>query len=234
MVRWLKTDHPIHLTFLLGFYVSLVVKRWWEQYVKLPWPDEVAIQLKAGITRKKGGDDGENLRIRRTVVRYMILSYLLCMRRISSSVRNKYPTMENLMDTKLVRKDEVFLSMFIFHYYSTNCTQAVKIGLEGPNAIKQHGKSNWWLPIKWSISILKTAMTEDRVAHPPSYAALIKSIATFRASLTEVLSYGHVTLPLVYTQVCLQSGHFNGSDMSSLHSHVKTQVHPHHLLNFHF
>ena len=35
------------LTFLLGFYVSLVVKRWWEQYVKLPWPDEVATFLKA-------------------------------------------------------------------------------------------------------------------------------------------------------------------------------------------
>ena len=33
------------LTFLLGFYVSLVVKRWWEQYVKLPWPDEVATFL---------------------------------------------------------------------------------------------------------------------------------------------------------------------------------------------
>ena len=116
VVRWLKTDHPIHLTFLLGFYVSLVVKRWWEQYVKLPWPDEVAIQLKAGITKlKQGENDGENLRIRKTVVRYMILSYLLCMRRISSSVRNRYPTMDHIVATHLVRKDEVFPSIFIFH-----------------------------------------------------------------------------------------------------------------------
>ena len=108
VVNWLKVDHPIHLTFLLGFYVSLVVKRWWEQYVKLPWPDEVAIQLKAGITKN---DDGENLRLRKTVVRYMVLSYLLCMRRISSSVRNKYPTMDHLVATQLVRKDEVFLPL---------------------------------------------------------------------------------------------------------------------------
>ena len=56
-------------------------------------------------------------------------------------------------------------------------TQAVKIGLEGDNAIQQHGKSNWWLPIKWSISIVKNAMTEERVAHPPSYAALVKTEA---------------------------------------------------------
>ena len=34
------------ITFLLGFYVSLVVKRWWEQYSKLPWPDTIAIYLK--------------------------------------------------------------------------------------------------------------------------------------------------------------------------------------------
>ena len=108
VVNWLKVDHPIHLTFLLGFYVSLVVKRWWEQYVKLPWPDEVAIQLKAGITKN---DNGENLRLRKTVVRYMVLSYLLCMRRISSSVRNKYPTMDHLVATQLVRKDEVFLPL---------------------------------------------------------------------------------------------------------------------------
>ena len=121
MVRWLKTDHPIHLTFLLGFYVSLVVKRWWEQYVKLPWPDEVAIQLKATITKlKQGENEGENLRIRKTVVRYMILSYLLCMRRISLSVRNRYPTMDHIVSTQLVRKDEVFPSIFIFHKKSGN------------------------------------------------------------------------------------------------------------------
>ena len=77
----------------------------------------------------------------------------------------------------------------------------MKIGEEGPDAIEQHGKSNWWLPIKWSVSIVKTAMVDDRLAHPPSYAGLVRSIASFRKSLTEVLAYGHVTLPLVYTQV---------------------------------
>ena len=36
----------IPLMFVLGFYVSLVVKRWWEQWSKLPWPDTIAIYLK--------------------------------------------------------------------------------------------------------------------------------------------------------------------------------------------
>ena len=33
----------IPMTFGLGFYVSLIVKRWWDQYQLLPWPDSLAI-----------------------------------------------------------------------------------------------------------------------------------------------------------------------------------------------
>ena len=88
------------LTFLLGFYVSLVVKRWWEQYVKLPWPDEVATLLKAGVTKEKEEDkEGENQRIRRTVIRYLMLSYVLCLRRISSRVRREYSSMDCLVSS---------------------------------------------------------------------------------------------------------------------------------------
>jgi hypothetical protein len=32
-------SESIPMSFVLGFYVSLVVKRWWEQYKLLPWPD---------------------------------------------------------------------------------------------------------------------------------------------------------------------------------------------------
>ena len=66
----------------------------------------MASLLKAGITKGEK-EAGENLRIRRTVVRYMVLSYVLCMRRISSRVRREYPDMDTLMGTCLVRKDEV-------------------------------------------------------------------------------------------------------------------------------
>ena len=71
-ILWVrKNSKALPLTFLLGFYVSLVVKRWWEQYVKLPWPDEIATFLKVSITRTPTSDtseheDQENLRIRQT------------------------------------------------------------------------------------------------------------------------------------------------------------------------
>merc|ERR1711953_533361 len=51
------------------------------------------------------------------------------------------------------------------------------------------------------ISIIRTAMNEDRFANAPSYSNTVKAIAAFRKGLTDVVTYGHVTVPLVYTQV---------------------------------
>lgn len=37
----------IPLSFVLAFYVSTVVSRWWDQWSKLPWPDNVAFAVNA-------------------------------------------------------------------------------------------------------------------------------------------------------------------------------------------
>ena len=103
---------------LLGFYVSLVVKRWWEQYCKLPWPDSITIYLKCLVV----GDYA--LMIRRTIIRYYILSYILCIRRLSVRLRKKFPTMQEIIQTGVVRPDE-----------------AVRIGEK--NSPQMYG-SNWW------------------------------------------------------------------------------------------
>lgn len=42
-------NESIPMSFVLGFYVSLVVKRWWEQYRMLPWPDTLALFISAAI-----------------------------------------------------------------------------------------------------------------------------------------------------------------------------------------
>ena len=69
----------------------------------------MATLLQAGVFHKMEGDeDGrQNERIRRTVVRYLILAYVLCLRRISSRVRNQFPDMDSLLASWLIRKDEV-------------------------------------------------------------------------------------------------------------------------------
>ena len=46
----------IPLTFMLGFYVSLVVDRWWKQYQLLPWPDSFGIMVTGSGGQHRGTD----------------------------------------------------------------------------------------------------------------------------------------------------------------------------------
>jgi len=50
-----KYTELIPLTFVLGFYVALVVKRWWEKFQQIPWIDKfnwaaVTINIEIYIT----------------------------------------------------------------------------------------------------------------------------------------------------------------------------------------
>ena len=42
---------------------------------------------------------------------------------------------------------------------------------------------------------------EGRMINAPAYVSIVNAISGFRKSLTGVVTYGHVTVPLVYTQV---------------------------------
>lgn len=39
----------IPLSFVLGFYVTVVMNRWWNQYTTIPWPDSIAVFVSATI-----------------------------------------------------------------------------------------------------------------------------------------------------------------------------------------
>jgi len=174
----LKIYRSLPLTFLLGFYVNLVIKRWWQQYSLLPWPDTVAFYLRGYITE---GDDEDLRVIRRSVVRYCLLSYILCVRRVSSRLRSRYPTTQDIIKSGLLRPDE-----------------AKKIGLEDSGEMYD---SNWSLPLKWAIEICSSAVSKEHFIFIPLYNSLSGEIKNFRDGLSKVETYGHIPVPLVYTQV---------------------------------
>jgi len=178
LIRYMRTKTSgLPLTFLLGFYVSLVVGRWWSQYCALPWPDNVATFLAA--VKPKEGMEEEARMSRRTIIRYCLLAYVLCIRRLSIKLRKKFPTMKDVVDTGLMTDEE-----------------AERIGSE--NCVRQHGVSNWWMPMQWASEV---AHNDEQISGAGVYALLLLKITDFRGSLTEVLNYGHVPIPLVYTQV---------------------------------
>ena len=62
------------MTFLLGFYVSNVVRRWWEQAKSLPWPDTLVAISHALVDF----NHEEGMKFSQTIMRYSMLSYILC------------------------------------------------------------------------------------------------------------------------------------------------------------
>lgn len=57
-----------------GFYVTLVVNRWWNQFVNLPWPDRLMFLISSTVH----GESSEHGRLlRRTLMHYVNLTSLL-------------------------------------------------------------------------------------------------------------------------------------------------------------
>ncbi len=86
------------LIFLPGFYVTLVVSRWWGQFENVPWPDRLAALVGGHV---RGADEPSRL-TRRTLMRYANLSGVLIYRSVSTAVYKRFPTMEHLVQAGMM------------------------------------------------------------------------------------------------------------------------------------
>lgn len=92
----------IPITFVLGFYVSLVVTRWWTQFETIPWPDSSAVW----ISTIMGDNDFRGRLMRRSIIRYINLSLILTFRLISLPVKKRFPTLQHLVDAGFLMETE--------------------------------------------------------------------------------------------------------------------------------
>uniref|UniRef100_A0A673A9L0 Bestrophin homolog n=1 Tax=Sphaeramia orbicularis TaxID=375764 RepID=A0A673A9L0_9TELE len=101
----------IPVSFVLGFYVTLVVSRWWGQFENVPWPDRLAALVSGHV---RGADEAARL-TRRTLMRYANLSGVLIYRSVSTAVYKRFPTMEHLVQAgtmRLKHTDVTFSTVF--------------------------------------------------------------------------------------------------------------------------
>ncbi|CAH1245778.1 BEST3 [Branchiostoma lanceolatum] len=180
----------IPVAFLLGFYVSVVFTRWWQQYTCIPWPDRIAALIACSvhgedhrirddhvISRKCYVSNGGRL-IRRTLVRYVNLATLLIMRSISTAVYKRFPTMNHV----------------------------VEAGFMMPSELKDYDKldsphNKFWLPLNWFCNLVTKCRKEGRVEDPYTFRSLIEESNKIRGCLAMLYSYDWISVPLVYTQV---------------------------------
>lgn len=76
-----------------GFYVALVVSRWWAQYESIPWPDRIMTLVSCNVD----GEDEYGRLLRRTLMRYSNLVSVLILRSVSTAVYKRFPSMEHVV-----------------------------------------------------------------------------------------------------------------------------------------
>ena len=94
------------VTFVLGFYVSILLARWWAEFQLIPWPDNLAVMVSAYICR----NDDEGRLMKRTIIRYVNLAILMVLRMISLPVKRRFPTIKHLEEAGIIFGNECEVS----------------------------------------------------------------------------------------------------------------------------
>ncbi|XP_049886213.1 bestrophin-4 isoform X3 [Pectinophora gossypiella] len=172
-------SESIPMSFVLGFYVSLIVKRWWEQYKLLPWPDTLALFISAGIPGAVSKDETGRL-MRRNIVRYAILAYVITLQRVSLRVKRRFPTWQHVVDSGLMLESE----------------RKVFEKMDGKSPM-----SKYWMPLVWATNIINRARKEGLITSDHIVQTLLVELSDIRRRLGALIGYDTVCVPLVYTQV---------------------------------
>ena len=181
-------SNSLPISFILGFFVNLVVNRWIDQFNYLPTSDGVSMLTCAYIriphrlhhNKVSSAVADEVAVIRQSIARYINLAAVLCFQTIAPNVRKVYENTQNYITSGLMTEKE--------HEY---------FGQVDP---RYHP---FYVPLMWAITIVKRAKVHGYITHERHMNALIDESLKFRRSLFTLLNYDSVPIPLVYTQVSL-------------------------------
>lgn len=160
------------LTFLLGFYVKQIVNRWWNTWKAVPWPDLFPLVTQALVdpaTTKARQWTGR-------LTRYCLLSYVLCLRRLSKALRRMFPSDQSLTDCGLASSKEL-------------------------SYLRSEGDLGqvWFVPLSWAMTMVRRSKQE--AVMETNQKILIGGLAKFQDGLQGVDAFDHAIFPPVYRQV---------------------------------
>ncbi|XP_026562234.1 bestrophin-1-like [Pseudonaja textilis] len=164
----------IPVSFVLGFYVTLVVSRWWGQYESIPWPDRIMNLVSSGVD----GKDEYGRLLRRTLMRYINLLSVLILRSVSTAVFKRFPSMEHVVTAGLMTPEE--------HKKFESLNSA-------------HNK--FWIPCVWFSNLAVKARNDGRIRDSVLLQGILNEMNTLRSQCGRLYGYDWISIPLVYTQV---------------------------------
>ncbi|XP_013914540.1 PREDICTED: bestrophin-2 [Thamnophis sirtalis] len=173
-----KYANLIPISFVLGFYVTLVVNRWWSQYTSMPKPD----RLMCAISGNVHGVDEKGRLYRRTLMRYCSLSAVLILRSVSIAVFKRFPTMDHVVEAGFMTREE-------------------RKKFENLNT----SYNRYWVPCIWFTNLAAQARKEGRIRDNCAFKLLMEELNHFRGNCSMLYHYDWISVPLVYTQVSMMA-----------------------------
>ncbi|VDP58391.1 unnamed protein product [Schistosoma mattheei] len=185
-----RVTNAVPLSFVLAFYVNLVVSRWLQQFLCLPTPDAICVLLSAYLGenpnlndhKKTENSEERALIFRRTISRYVNLASALCFCSISVGMKQRFPTLDSLVICGLMTEQELEI-------YSN----------------LEESTSNFFVPLVWAISLITKAHEENMIREERHVDALVNQVVEFWEKLYKLCMYDWVNVPLVYNQQALCS-----------------------------
>ncbi|KAM6217659.1 bestrophin-4 [Rhynchocyon petersi] len=169
-----RSAELIPLSFVLGFYVTLVVNRWWAQYTSIPLPDQLMCVISASVH----GVDHRGRLLRRTLIRYANLASVLVLRSVSTRVLKRFPTMDHVVDAGFMSQEE------------RKKFESLKSDF-----------NKYWVPCVWFTNLAAQARKEGRIRDDIALCLLLDELNKYRAKCSLLFHYDWISIPLVYTQV---------------------------------
>jgi len=163
------------MVFLLGFFVKQIVARWWSTWEAVPLPDPLSLICHSIVEKTPKGK-----RWAARINRYCLLSYVLCLRRISRALQRMFPSDQSLTDCGLIQQKEL-------EYLRSEDRDLGRV---------------WWLPLSWCMTLIKKTKEEkDNKVIESEQKILVGGILKYHSQLERVDGFDHVIFPPVYHQV---------------------------------
>jgi len=175
----------IPLSFMLGFYVTQVVNRFWLQYSCLHWPDTLAMNLASYLP-----GNGKAKKIRRLVVRLANLSAILILRRISPSIARRFPTYDHFIEAGLLTTKE-------------------RTKMDHMHTVTENHQQITWLPVQWAQAAIGQAKDQGLISCEFYLTILQKNLNNLYYDKTcGLVGFTWINIPLVYTQLVTMAVYF--------------------------
>ncbi|KAK6057237.1 Bestrophin, partial [Cooperia oncophora] len=186
----------VPLTFLLGFFVSIIVRRWRDTFDNMGWIGEMCTNSRLSDTNDKPGmlnnssenlaltltnllqgDEMENRQMRRTIIRYHVFikqQVLVFSGDIVMRIRRRFPTMESLVNAGFLNAKE----------------------LKELNEVDL-AYNRYWTPLYWALGVSFKALEKEYFRN-----AMGKNLRTksFRTNLAILCNFDWVPIPISYPQ----------------------------------